>query len=472
MSTTGGNRPLSRGARRILAAAGIGRGAIVLAGVSGGPDSTALLSVLAALAPELGFLLRACHVDHGIRAPAERADDRAAVQALCARLGVPLDLRAIPDGLCEREARAGGRSLEEVARRRRLALLVAAADEAGAPWIALGHTRDDHRETVLMRALQGAGPRGLAGIAPHRGRFVRPLAAASRADVEAHLSAAGLSARTDPSNADARFLRSRLRLQVLPALRRAVPGWGTAVSELARGMARVADFLDEEAARLPWTQRGDAWVIDRRLFFAAHPALRAHALLILADRVHRGSRPARVPRRFLEPALGHDPGPSSRCLIRGHGLALRVDREELRWGPDIVSTVEKGYLVVVPSHGILELEGTGATASFRRGADPEAGETAIAADALVPPVVLRSRRKGDRIAVASAGSGAAASMRGVRGTSRQPVGPVPVLVDRRGVVAVLGAAVGGRTATRTGTPAPGAECLLVRVTGDAKERRA
>src|SRR5512136_1443217 len=108
MSSIGASRPLSICVKPALAAAGIGRGAVVLAGVSGGPDSTALLSVLASLSPDLGFLLHACHVDHGIRPVGEREDDLAAVRALCAGLGVPLDVRTIPDGTCEREAREGG----------------------------------------------------------------------------------------------------------------------------------------------------------------------------------------------------------------------------------------------------------------------------------------------------------------------------------------------------------------------------
>ena len=443
----------------------------MLAGVSGGPDSTALLSALASLVPDLGFTLHACHVDHGIRPPAEREADRAAVQALCAGFGVPLDVRSIPEGGCEREAREGGRSLEEVARRRRLALLVEAADAAGAGFIALGHTRDDHRETVLMRALQGAGARGLGGIAPRRGRFVRPLLAASRADVTAHLAAEGLTARTDPSNADTRFLRNRVRLLLLPALGRAVPGWGTGLSELARGMARVASLLDEEAGRLAWTRCGAGWGIDREAFFAAHPAVRAHALLLVADRIPRGGRPARLPHRFLEPALGGDPGPGRRSLVRGHGLELRIDGRALLWGPDIVSPSEKGYLVTVPSFGTLKIEGTGASAAFRRGSDPQPGETAIPVREVVPPLVLRSRRKGDRIEGPS-GSATLKSLCSAWGAPSPRGGQVPVLADRRGVLAVLGTAVGGRTVTRSAEPLPGEECLLVRVTGGAKERRA
>jgi tRNA(Ile)-lysidine synthetase-like protein len=471
MRTTGGSRPLSRVARRALTEAGAGPGAVVLAAVSGGPDSTALVSVLASLASGLGFTLRACHVDHGIRSADERAADLEAVRALCAGLGVPLDVRSIPEGACAREAREAGGSLEDVARRHRLALLAEAADAAGAGFIALGHTRDDHRETVMMRVLQGAGARGLAGIAQQRGRFVRPLLAASRAEVLAHLAAEGLAARTDASNADTRFLRNRVRRLLLPALDLAVPGWGTAVSELALGMARVAQFLDGEAARMPWERCDAGWRIDRRQFFAAPPAVRAHSLLRLADRVPRGDCSPRLPHRFLEPALRPDPGPCRRCLVRGHGLSLHIEGETLLWGLDIVSPSEKGYLVTVPSIGSLTIEGTGASAVFRRGPEPRPGETAIPVREVVPPLVLRSRRKGDRID-GPAGSATLKSLCSAWGVARPLAGLVPVLADRRGVLAVLGTAVGGRTLTRNAGPVPGEECFLVRVTGGAKERRA
>lgn len=490
MTTIVGNLPLSRTARRGLAAAGIGAGSVVLAGVSGGPDSTALLSVLAALAPDLGFSLRACHVDHGIRGAGERGADLEAVRALCAALAVPLEVSVVPEGAIVREAREGGRSLEEVARRHRHALLQAAADAAsaagsGAPChVALGHTRDDHLETVLMRVLQGAGPHGLAGIAARRGRVVRPLLEASRADVNGHLAAVGLAARTDPSNADTRFLRNRVRALVVPALDRAAPYWRAGLTDLARVMAQVSRLLDAEAARLAWAPaEDDGWRIDRETFFTADPAVRRHALLLLADRMLRDSRPegrapVRLPRRFLAPALGPDPGTERRVLVRGHGLALRIEETGLWWGPDIAGAAEKGYLLCVPREGILSIEGTLGTApgsvtvaEFRRGTGARPGETAIPVREVVPPLVLRSRRKGDRIDGPN-GSVTVKSLCAGWALPSRRAAAVPVLADRRGIVAVLGGAAGGGTAIRSTGPVPAEECLLVRIAGGAKERRA
>jgi tRNA(Ile)-lysidine synthetase-like protein len=488
MTTTGGNLPLNRTARRALAAAGVGAGAVVLAGVSGGPDSTALLSVLAALAPDLGFTLRACHVDHGIRPAAERSADLEAVRALCAALGVPLEVRSVPEGAIAREARESGRSLEEVARRHRHDLLQSAADDASAAgaaaprFVALGHTRDDHLETVLMRVLQGAGPHGLAGIAARRGHVVRPLLEASRVDVNAHLSATGLAARTDPSNADIRFLRNRVRAVLVPALDRVAPGWRAGLADLARGMARVSRLLDVEAARLTWAPSDEGgWRIDRGEFFAADPAVRRHALLLLADRLLQGTHPLRLPRRFLTPVLGPDPGTARRVLIRGHGLSLRSDGPDLWWGPDIAGTAEKGYLVCVPREGILSIgaargslgtvPGSVIVAEFRRGTGARPGETAIPVREVAPPLVLRSRRKGDRID-GPRGSVTLKSLCAGWAVPSLRAADAPVLADRRGIVAVLGGVVGGETATRSPGPVPGEECLLVRIAGGAKERRA
>ena len=483
MTTTGGNLPLNRIARRTLAAAGARAGTVVLAGVSGGPDSTALLSVLASLAPVLGYRLRACHVDHGIRAADERRADLEAVRALCAALGVPLDVRVVPEGAIAREAREGGRSLEEVARRHRHALLHAAALAAAGenPWlVALGHTRDDHLETVLMRILQGAGPHGLAGIAARRGRIVRPILEASRADVNGYLAAAGLVARIDPSNADTRFLRNRVRAMLVPALDRSAPGWRTGLGDLARGMGRIARLLDAEAGRLGWAA-GDAggWRIDRSTFFSTDPAVRCHSLLLLADKLPFDARPgahgsSRLPRRFLVPALGSDPGPERRVLARGHGLALRVDGAALWWGPDIAGGPEKGYLVCVPREGTLSIEGrapgTAAEAVFHRGMAARPGETAIPVREVAPPLVLRSRRKGDRFE-GPRGSVTLKSLCAGWGIPPRRAALAPVLADRRGIVAVLGEAVGGVTVTRSPGPVPGEECLLVRIAGGAKERR-
>src|SRR5947199_289960 len=176
-------------ARRLAAAlaapGGPRAGEHLLVAVSGGPDSTALLAALAELAPGHGLRLTAAHVDHGLRG-VEGAAEADAVAALAARLGVPFVGQSV--------AVPAGPDLEARARRARYRALARVAAEVGAGRIVTGHTQDDQVETVLLRLLRGAGRRGLGAMRPARGRLLRPLLAATRADVRRFLGERGVGA--------------------------------------------------------------------------------------------------------------------------------------------------------------------------------------------------------------------------------------------------------------------------------------
>ena len=215
----------------------LGPGDHVLVGVSGGPDSVALLHALVLLRSEFGLELTVCHVHHGLRPEADR--DAAFVEMLAARLGCASEVVRVqvPQG--------GGRSPEEAARLVRHAALARVARAVGARRIALGHTADDQAETVLMRVLQGAGPRGLAGIPVRRGRIVRPLLDVDRASVLAHLAAHDLEAVDDATNRDPKFLRNRVRHELLPLLAAQVGSHvPQALRRLARGSRETIEALD------------------------------------------------------------------------------------------------------------------------------------------------------------------------------------------------------------------------------------
>lgn len=197
----------------------------VLAAVSGGSDSQAMLSVLARLAPKLGFRLVAHGVDHGLRPAA--ADELGLAESLAARLGVPFGrtrLALTPGGNLQARARAG-----------RYAALreVAAPDDA---LIATAHHADDRAETVLLRLLRGAGPRGLAVLAPRAHDVIRPLVRASKRDVLLHLTRHSIDFAEDPSNKDAAFLRVRVRAEALPLLEQLSP-------QIVRHLNALADAL-------------------------------------------------------------------------------------------------------------------------------------------------------------------------------------------------------------------------------------
>jgi tRNA(Ile)-lysidine synthase len=179
----------------------------VLAAVSGGGDSQAMLSVLARLAPQLGFSVIAHGVDHGLRAAAAAELDRAA--ALADKLGVPFGRTRVQVGR--------GGNLQARAREARYAALREAAASTDA-LIATAHHADDRAETVLLRLLRGSGPRGLAVLPARAQGMIRPLLRAAKRDVLLHLERHCLDFAEDPSNQDAAFLRVRVRSEAMPDL--------------------------------------------------------------------------------------------------------------------------------------------------------------------------------------------------------------------------------------------------------------
>ncbi|HEX4578607.1 MAG TPA: tRNA lysidine(34) synthetase TilS [Candidatus Dormibacteraeota bacterium] len=223
--------------RRCVATALDRRGVIrpgetVVVACSGGPDSMAMLDALARLAPPRGLNLHVAHVDHGLREGS--AAEAEPVRAAALARGLPFT------GLTVAVATSGS-SLQDRARDARHAALELLAHDLGASAIALAHTADDQAETVLMRALAGATPRALAAMRERQGRLARPLLRAWRADVSAYCAALQLEVVDDPSNSDPRFLRTRVRLELLPALERVFPAARRRLCVLADHQRRLLD---------------------------------------------------------------------------------------------------------------------------------------------------------------------------------------------------------------------------------------
>jgi tRNA(Ile)-lysidine synthase len=211
----------------------------VIAAVSGGSDSMALLVILGELRAELDFSLAAAHFDHGIRDDAGR--ERDLVRRIAGRLGLPLLIGA---GNVPGEARARKTGIEETARIMRYAFLDDAAERWGADAVALGHTRDDQVETVLHRIIRGTGWRGLTGMAQRRGRYIRPLLTVSRRELQRLLAERGIRYAADPSNRDNRLMRNRIRNGLIPYLRaRYNPSIDDAVLRLSENIAEGWEAL-------------------------------------------------------------------------------------------------------------------------------------------------------------------------------------------------------------------------------------
>jgi tRNA(Ile)-lysidine synthase len=220
------------------------RGARILVATSGGPDSMALLDVLAGLRRTLSFELVAHGVDHGLRANAAAELDLAEAHATSLAVAFSRSQLNV----------ASGSNVQARAREARYAALEAARKRSKAQLIATAHHGGDRAETVLMRILRGAGPSGLAVLPARHGRLIRPLIRAGRRDVELHLERHRIASASDPSNADPRYLRTRIRMEVLPLLASLDPAVTTHLCALADDLEQFRD-ADESLYRIPRAAR-------------------------------------------------------------------------------------------------------------------------------------------------------------------------------------------------------------------------
>lgn len=377
----------------------------VLVAFSGGADSTALLHVLIDVLPRLeASVAGVAHVHHGLRGTDADADSSWCSKQV-ERLGLPFRVVHV-DVLAE--ARRRGWSVERTAHALRHAALRRVATELGASRIALGHTRDDQAETVLLRFLRGAGTRGMGGMHPARGPFVRPLLELSHAQVEQFVAERGLTFRDDTSNADVAIPRNRVRHELLPALME-VAGRG-----LPARLARQADswradeaWLEQSAA--PWVERAvsrepDGWTVELDVLEEAPEALRGRVRLALARRLIGERATARTVtelERFEHLSHGRR-GHLAGWDVRREGRRVRFERPSTSGLPTLDSHPD----VVLPVPGTAAWPPAGvvlmAALADRRAVNtsPDAlgpSGAMVDADEVGRHLVVRSWRPGDAL---------------------------------------------------------------------------
>ncbi len=373
----------------------------VVAALSGGPDSVALVALLLRLREEMPFEVRLAHFNHRLRA--EAAEDERFVRDLSSRWALPLDVGSAD---VRSFAAAGKLNLEEAGRDLRYGFLRRTAAAAGATRIATGHTMTDQAETVLMRLMRGAGIAGLAGIAPavpgEPCPIVRPLLAIPGPDLRAWLADEGLQFREDASNRDRRFLRNRVRAELLPELERRFEP--RVVAHLAR-LAVIAREEDEllgglvrELAGEFIVRKGRDLFLDMKTLPLLHPALAR-----------------RVAREYLREVLGDlrgvtfDDVAALVALGDGKELPLRkglvLRREAGLIGRKRRAAKAAPYRFLWDGRGELAVPAAGLSfTGSRRGPGPrgrrslksdDAAGAVLDAGKLDFPLLVRNRRPGD-----------------------------------------------------------------------------
>jgi len=295
--------------------------------VSGGADSVCLLHILVSLKEELKIRLHIAHLDHQLRG-AESGADAEYVADLARKLRIPATIEQREVKGYQKEKRL---SLEEAAREVRYRFLAEVAGAAGARRVAVGHTRDDHIETILMHLIRGAGTRGMRGLQPATewpskdGKLIviRPLLEVSHQETEGYCRRHRLDPRLDASNLSLSPLRNRIRRQLLPLLQ----GYNPAIAEALLRTGRIAgddiDFLDSETAQL-WgkiaRQEGEAITLDRKRFDRLPPTLKRYLLRSGAERLLGSAKDIEM--RHIEEMMALLGSPAGKRLSLPGNLSL------------------------------------------------------------------------------------------------------------------------------------------------------
>lgn len=377
----------------------------VIAAVSGGADSVAMLFALYLLRDELGITLEAAHFNHHLRG-AESDRDEAFVTDFCGRCDIPLHLgsgRIVP----------GKKGLEAAARDARYAFLRSLPGK-----IATAHTTDDNAETVLMRLIRGTGLKGLGAIAPVSGNVIRPMLTVTRDDVEAFLEEYALPHVEDSSNETDDFLRNRIRHSILPLMRAENPRIGENLSAMALLLREDESCLQ---SMLP-EQTSDVSQLK-----AMEPALRRRALerFLKAQGVRE---PEQIHILQAEQLLYHWSPSAAMQFPGGVTIGRQYDRlVRLECAPELPET-----RLSVP--GETCIGGKRFVSEYTTDLEERPDSVLVCP---VGALTVRSRRNGDTMRLPG-GTRSLKKMYIDRKIPASQRAAVPVLADDRGVLAVFG----------------------------------
>lgn len=378
----------------------------VIAAVSGGADSVAMLFALYLLRDELGIALEAAHFNHHLRG-AESDRDEAFVTDFCGRYCIPLHLGS-------GRIVSGKKGLEAAARDARYAFLRSLPGK-----VATAHTADDNAETVLMRLIRGTGLKGLGAIAPVSGNVIRPMLTVTRDDVEAFLEEYALPHVEDSSNGTDDFLRNRIRHGILPLMRAENPRIGENLSAMALVLRQDEACLQ---AMIPEEQMPDVSRLK-----AMEPALRRRTLerFLKAQGVRE---PEQIHILQAEQLLYHWSPSASMQFPGGVTIGRQYDcLVRLECAPELPET-----RLSVP--GETCIGGKRFVSEYATDLEERPGSVLVCP---VGALTVRSRRSGDTMRLPG-GTRSLKKMYIDRKIPASQRAAVPVLADDRGVLAVFG----------------------------------
>ncbi len=368
----------------------------VLAGVSGGPDSMAMLHVLFLLREELGVEIAVAHLNHNLRG-AESRRDKEFVRGRAEAYGLEFFGRTLRAGAIKKAAAEGPQA---AARQKRLAFLFEAAKKYGAARIALGHTMDDQAETMLMRFMKGSGLAGLSGMWPLRGLLMKPLLGVRREEVMRFIEDQDLDYIVDSSNLKDDYLRNRIRHHLLPYLQDNYnPSIIESLARTAESLRHDNEYIEAIAGHLGVVIKKTSRkvVLDAARLQGLHQSLLIRVFLGAAgDLGRRGSLTSGHIEAFLGLVKGTRPN-AAITLPRGLYVWREYGRVVMTTSPPVEA---EPFDVALSVPGKTVIKGAGTITAALLESPPRAfrpGDAYLDAAALPGPLRARSFSPGDRI---------------------------------------------------------------------------
>lgn len=266
------------------------RGDKVLIALSGGADSTALTVLLNEQRDAFGISLHVAHLNHCLRGEESDRDEKY-VRELCESLGLQLTVKRSNVSEAASASRTG---IEETARRIRYSFLEETAEIYNCTKIATAHNLNDNAETFIINAVRGAGLRGLAGIPPIRGSIIRPLIFSSREAIEKFLNERGIRYVIDSTNTDTKFIRNKVRHDILPLLCGINPSFIENIADITKLIHSDADYLDDIAESVLF-ERGEEPSISRNTLCELPEGIAGRVIRLMHAAAFRRNEPESTP---------------------------------------------------------------------------------------------------------------------------------------------------------------------------------
>lgn len=442
MTLIEGNNPIEESIKRYWSNYALPLESSILVALSGGPDSTALLYSLHKFSLGQDLKIGAVYVDHGIRPREELDNDRLYIRRAAESLNVPLFLCSVPKGRMECLIHEMNKSPEEAARILRYNELKQIRKREGYDYIALGHTRDDNLETLIMRFLLGSGPGGMRGIPPKRDYFIRPLLNVSKEEILNYLSENKLKYVTDSTNREENYFRNRVRRRLIPVIKEIFPSFVSTLPSASEQMREIYEMLQQAASELPWEPVEKGFRISYKEFMKKPLQVRIESLYSLYNTQNTALNRAetvksRLPYRFLKSGLKKLDNSGNGTILRGYGFKLRRSRDYIFWESDVVLKEKKRYLIEIELNKNCYFGYKNYRIDVSEQAADKENEVWMPLESVKFPLIARSKRDGDCINL-GLGRKKLKKLYSEWGVPMELRHVIPVLEDQEGIAAVIG----------------------------------